>query len=89
MQQVPKLNHSVLNPVLADARVFLEQKQNWQNEAQAGLCVSTPSSRTELVYLEMNSDETQIQFQDAQHPSQSSDPHPGLILITRVTTLWL
>lgn len=65
MQQVPKLNHSVLNPVLADARVFLEEKQNCQNEAQAGLCVSTPSSRTELVYLEMNSEETQIQLQDA------------------------
>lgn len=53
----------MLNPVLADARVFLEEKQNWQNEAQAGLCVSTPS-RTELVHLGMNSDETQIQFQD-------------------------
>lgn len=43
----------MLNPILADARVFLEQKQNWQNETQAGLCVSTPSSGTELVYLEM------------------------------------
>lgn len=31
----------MLNPVLADARVFLEEKQNWQNEAQAGLCVSS------------------------------------------------
>lgn len=25
------------NPVLADAHVFLDVKQNWQNEAQAGL----------------------------------------------------
>lgn len=72
----------MLNPVLADARVFLEEKQNWQNEAQAGLCVSTPSTRTELVHLGMNSDETQIQFHDVQYLSQSSDPHTGQILIT-------
>jgi len=55
----------VLNPVLADAHVFLDEKQNWQNETQAGLCVSTPSSRTELAYLEINSDETDIQHKDA------------------------
>lgn len=72
----------MLNPVLADARVFLEEKQNWQNEAQAGLCVSTPISRTELVHLGMNSDETQIHFQDVQNPSRSSDPHTGQTLIT-------
>lgn len=62
MQRVPKLNHSMLNPVLADAHVFLEEKQNWQNEAQAGLCVSTPSSRTELEYLEMNSERHRSNF---------------------------
>lgn len=78
----------MLNPVLADAHVFLDEKQNWQNEAQAGLCVSTPSSRTELAYLGINSDETQIQHKDALVHSiplwtvtQSSDPYKGQILI--------
>lgn len=41
-----------VNPVLADARVFLDVKQNWQNETQAGLRGSTPSNRTKLSCLE-------------------------------------
>lgn len=83
----------MLNPVPADARVFLDEKQSWQNEAQAGLCVSTPSSRTKLAYLEINSDETQIQHKDALVHSipvwtitQSNDPYAGQILITWITT---
>lgn len=82
----------MLNPVLADAHVFLDEKQNWQNEAQAGLCVSTPSSRTELAYLEINSDETQIQHKAApvhippRTITHSSDPYTGEILTKWITT---
>lgn len=80
-----------MNPVLADAHVFLDEKQNWQNEAQAGLCVSTPSNRTKLVYLEIYCGETQIQDKDALvHGvplwpiTQSSDPYAGQMLTKSV-----
>lgn len=74
---------------------FLDEKQNWQNEAQAGHCVFTPSSRIELTYLEINSHETQIQHKDTLVHSiplwtitQSSDPYTGQTLITWVVTSW-